>query len=306
MARRLAPCLVGVAILTSCARPEIVPDARVAVRSRSGSSDSALIVVHDTSICSVTLRDESGALRDHERVGLDMVAIDLTRDLARTPVPRSSLSRKKWLFTPIALPSGRYRVDAYLDADEHGTCNGELPERPVRLPFRIETGEVTLLSLPHGRTDFVALRRLRAAERDEHLQASFRSWLPAVQRARRATFRSLVQRIRSPRRGYDVYRGCDGRTAVVRTSGARFDWYDEPNDRTARHRFRHRAALPIRSAHATGFGAGCVERYAFVYLLSDPRELETATRLAGEFLARADLAGEIDLIMMPVPVPDRR
>lgn len=49
--------------------------------------------------------------------------------------------------------------------------------------------------------------------------------------------------------------------------------------------------------HATGFGRGCVGPLAFVYLLTDPEELEPLSRALGEMMVAEDLAGEIDLVL---------
>jgi hypothetical protein len=49
--------------------------------------------------------------------------------------------------------------------------------------------------------------------------------------------------------------------------------------------------------HATGFGSGCVTPLAFVYLLTDPKELEPLARELGQMMAAEDLAGEIDLVL---------
>jgi hypothetical protein len=140
---------------------------------------------------------------------------------------------------------------------------------------------------------------MSTALQNPSVSAAVTTWLPAIRRAGSAQHRKLAARQRRPQNGYDLYPDCDGKLAVVRTSGKPFDGYARPDDEAVRHTFRRRARVPVvaRSIHATGFGNGCVKDLAFVYLLTDPRELGPLARALGEMMVAEDLAGEIDLVV---------
>jgi hypothetical protein len=299
-----------------CAAQTIARETRVGIRARAGDSDSAVAVIHDSTACSVTLRDSSGTVHDRLIAGGESAPIDMERALSsaeiRVPVWRYPAP----LLTTLAMPPGRYTVVAYETTDEFEDtdravdglvrgvdCTGSLEQKSVRLPFRVEVGRVTLLHLPTGKLDFSTLAMTHAVEREPFVVEKFASWLPHIRNERDRTRRALTESLKSPRDGYDVYPNCDGFTAVVRKKGTPFNWYENPNDEIARRQFRYRVRAPIRSAHATGFGRGCVEPLAFIYILSDPSALEDAVRSVGELMKREDLAGEIDLFVRPMPVP---
>jgi hypothetical protein len=299
-------------MLVGCAAPLLVENGAVAVRARRSAIDSALVLSYPATICSVTLRDETGRLRDQRQRHDDPAPLDMTRALPNHPHRRPTAARPDSLLTVLALPAGRYTVIAYAtstDFDEIDTPDGprartdcsSVTTQMARLPVRIEPGRLTLLDLPAARLDFPALRTMASALSNAHVASAVESWLSDIRRTGSARHRELAERQRQRRDGYDLYPHCDGKIAIVRRSGKPFDWYDRPHDEAARRSFhaRARAHAPIltRSVHATGFGNGCVAPLAFVYLLTDPAELEPLARSLGEMLAVEDLAGEIDLVL---------
>jgi hypothetical protein len=166
---------------------------------------------------------------------------------------------------------------------------------------------VALLALPQGQVSFEDLTAIGAASKDEPIRSTIGAWYPAIDRARRAAFVELVARQRQPRSGYDVYPACNGRTAVVRPTGTPAPWEAPPTGNAAApgdasvDPHLSRPSFPIRSVHATGFGAGCVRAASYVVMLSDPQELDAASRTLGDWLVREDVAGEIDLVVIPIP-----
>jgi hypothetical protein len=54
--------------------------------------------------------------------------------------------------------------------------------------------------------------------------------------------------------------------------------------------------VPVSGSAGTGFGGGCVEkRGAFHIFLAKQEELDAVVRSAGEWLARENLQGEVDV-----------
>jgi hypothetical protein len=290
----------------------VVNEGAVAVRPRQGGIDSGLVLSYPATICSVTLHDETGRLHDRRPPGDDPMPIDMTRALPNHLHRRWSSGALEALLTVVALPAGRYTLTAYAtsdDFDELATADGprartdcsSVTTHAVRFPLRVETGRLTLLDLPGAKVDFPALRTMASALHNPHVASAVASWLPAVRRTGSARHRELAEQQRQRRDGYDLYPHCDGKIAIVRRSGKPFDWYDRPHDEAARRSFRamartHAPSL-ARSVHATGFGSGCVTPLAFVYLLTDPKELEPLARELGQMMAAEDLAGEIDLVL---------
>jgi hypothetical protein len=305
--------LVGVA---GCAAPAVVQNPRVAIRPRAGASDSALVVIHPATVCGFTIRAESRSLVDRDATFGEDVPIDITRrvpDGAWEVLPGGSVAT---VFTAVAMPPGRYTLVGQASSDDwellsrrsgdgarlaRTNCDGKLEPRPLRLAFRVETGQVTLLSLPRGAVGFEELRKLGSAADDPYVMVAAGSWFPQVRRARERTRRALSARQRQPRDGYDVYPSCDGMTSVVRTTGAAVSWDASLETVVGERRFR--PPVLTRSLHATGFGRGCVRRYAFVLLISDPKELDAAVEAAGAWLVAGDHAGEIAILVSAVPVP---
>jgi hypothetical protein len=311
---RVACIVLGTSF--GCTTGSLITESRVGVRARTGDDDSAVVVVHDSTACTVAIRDQSGVVHDRWIEDGRSVAIDMTRPLASDRFRVTTPTHPATLLTTLTMPPGRYTVVAYETTDEFddlgsdrggpvrsADCSSGVQTRRVALPFRVEAGRMTFLHLPTGRIDFPTLALTHAAERDPFVSARFASWLPGMRTERARLRRTLAERRKSPRDGYDVYPNCDGRTAVVRKAGTPFDWYRQPGNDAARRQFRHRAAIPLKSVHATGFGHGCVESLAFVFILSDGSAMEDAVRAIGEFMKREDLAGEIDLVVMPVSLP---
>ena len=302
-------------VVFGCTPPVVEREPSVASRPRRGGGDSALVVLYDSRSCALTIRDRNGKLRDR-LVELDRVTpIDMTRETpsARWYVQNSGYPSQ--LATVIALPPGRYAVVSHTTTDdwselegERGAARGETdcssPDAPrtLALPFRIEPERLTLIALPTGAMNFDQLRRLSAALHEPITKAALASWLPAITSTARAHHAALAAKLRERRDGYDVYRNCDGRAAVVRNEGTPFAWYENWDDKPELERFRARAQPPVASVHATGFGVGCVRELAFHVSLSDPAELGRAIEAAGAFLVRENLSGEIDLDVTPVPV----
>jgi hypothetical protein len=158
---------------------------------------------------------------------------------------------------------------------------------------------VTLLAVPDGSVGFEELRALGAAADDPFVVLAAGSWFSDVRKARSAMRATLAARQRQPRDGYDVYPACDGVTAVVRTTGAPVPWDTslEPHARQTRVR------LPIltQSLNATGYGRGCVRRFALVLLITDETARDAAVEAAGAWLVAKNYAGEIDVLVTKLP-----
>jgi hypothetical protein len=158
---------------------------------------------------------------------------------------------------------------------------------------------VTLLAVPDGSGGFEELRALGAAADDPFVVLAAGSWFSDVRKARSAMRATLAARQRQPRDGYDVYPACDGVTAVVRTTGAPVPWDTslEPHARQTRVR------LPIltQSLNATGYGRGCVRRFALVLLITDETARDAAVEAAGAWLVAKNYAGEIDVLVTKLP-----
>jgi len=217
------------------------------------------------------------------------------------------------LFTAITFPPGAYELIDYATTESwepvngslppmgHTKCDGKLDHHAVRLAFRIAPNQVALLALPNGPVTFEDLSAIGAAGNDQPIRGTVGAWYPAIERARQAAFAELVARQRQPRGGYDVYPSCDGRTAVVRQTGAPAPWETPATADTTADPHHYRPSFPIRSVHATGFGAGCVRPGSYVVMLSDVNELDAASRAVGDWLVKENVAGEIDLVVTPIP-----
>jgi hypothetical protein len=297
-----------------CSMPAVLPEERVAIRPRKGDDDSALVVIHPATVCGLTIRDESGTLVDRDTTWGDAAPVDMTRRVpdAAWEVPDGRAIAT--VFTALAVPPGRYTLVGQVWSDDwevlprrsgdgarlaRTNCDGALHRQKLRLPFRIEAGQVTLLAVPEGTVGFDELRALGAAADDPFVVLAARSWFPDVRQARNATRAALAARQRQPRDGYDVYPSCDGVTAVVRTTGTPVPW-DGSLEHDARER---RVRLPIltESLNATGYGRGCVRRFALVLLITDENAHDAAVNAAGAWLAAKNYAGEIDVLVTEFP-----
>jgi hypothetical protein len=294
--------------------PAVVPEERVAIRPRSGDDDSALIVIHPATVCGLIIRDESGVLADRDTTWGEGAPVDMTRRVpdAAWEVPDGPPIAT--VFTAVAIPPGRYTLVGQAWSDDwevlprrsadgarlaRTDCDGNLHRQALRLPFRIEAGRVTLLAVPSGAVGFDELRALGAAADDPYVVLAARSWFPEVRKARHALRAELAARQRQPRDGYDVYPSCDGVTAVVRTTGTPVPW-DGSLVANARER---RVRLPVltRSLNATGFGRGCVRRFALVLLITEEDARDAAVEAAGAWLVAKNYSGEIDVLVTVLP-----
>jgi hypothetical protein len=193
--------------------------------------------------------------------------------------------------------------------DENGRATGathcprrwHLDRHATQLPFEVHAGEVALLDVPGGKPEDWALRQMRSMldhVYDPEARELLESWKPAILRAEDEFHRTFLAAIRQARDGYDLYPLCTGpmMTAVVRTEGNPFPWYGNYKPDVIEP---FRASVPATGTSGTGFGAACVEtrRGAFhLYLVSDADRERTA-RAAGEWMARENLQGEIDVIV---------
>ena len=294
--------------------PAVVPEERVAIRPRRSEDDSALVVIHPATVCGLTIRDDSGGLVDRDTTWGDGAPVDMTRRVPDAAWEVPDGRDIATVFTAVAIPPGRYTLVGQLWSDDwevlsrrsgdgarlaRTDCDGDLHHRDLRLPFRIEAGKVTLLAVPEGPVGFEELRALGAAADDPFVVLAARSWFGDVRRARNATRAALAARQRQPREGYDVYPSCDGITAVVRTTGTPVPW-DASLDPVARQR---RVRLPVltQSLNATGYGRGCVRRFALVLLITDESARDAAVEAAGNWLVAKNYAGEIDVLVTELP-----
>lgn len=225
--------------------------------------------------------------------------------------------RASVLMTALPLEPGHYRVTALFEADSWretddggpaygytGCRNRGLDERRVDIPFAVEKDRITLLAVPEGPLDFVGLDRARLAMGDPSVTDAIGGWFAAIRDAIRARHAELVASRREAHEGYDVYRDCDGKTAVVRTTGSPFPFVADPDNAGLRDEFRGRALAGFRrvhSVHAHGFGAACTGGYSFAVMMYDASELERAIEGVGAWLVQNDLRGEIDIIIAGIP-----
>jgi len=292
----------------------VVPDPRVAVGRGPNETASALVVVYDARVCEVTVRDVSGTVVDQRELNGRMMPLDMKRSMPGPNWQVHATGRPSRLFTAITFPPGEYELVEYATSESwepvptpqppplaRTKCDGKLDRHALRLRFRITAQKVTLLALPNGQVTFQDLKAIGAAGNDRPIRAAIGAWYPAIERARQAAFTELVARQRQPRGGYDVYPSCDGRTAVVRQTGAPATWETPATDASPAEPHHYRPSFGLRSVHATGFGAGCVRRASYFVMLSDPKELDAASRAIGDWLVQADLAGEIDLVVTGIP-----
>ena len=297
----------------------VEPNRAVTVGRGLNPTSSALALVYDALVCEVTVRDLSGAVVDQRELNGRMMPLDMKRSM---PGPNWQVHRTgapSRLFTAITVPPGEYELIDYATSDSFEPVNTPAPpplartkcdkldHHAVHLKFVVVANQVTLLALPHGQVTFQDLDAIAAASNDAPIRSTIGTWYPAIDGARKAAFVELVARQRQPRGGYDVYPACNGRTAVVRQTGTPAAWEapaagdaSAPDD-ASRDPHLYRPSFPIRSVHATGFGAGCVRPASYVVMLSDPQELDAASRTLGDWLVREDLAGEIDLVVTPIP-----
>jgi hypothetical protein len=311
----LGPLLIigaGVASLAGCAHL-VHQEARVAVRRRAAPTDQAVAIFHSAQVCSFTVRDASGELHDSEERRGGLLPVDMARAVPDRPWWVQDAASGALLVTVIAMPPGRYELVGYAEAkgwqegaDEKGRAIGmtncphrwRLDRHPVQLPFEVRPGEVALLHVPTGTPPAPFLRQTRwifDQIYDPEARDLVQSWKPAILRAEEESRVAFLSRIRQARDGYDVYPLCNGRSmaGVVRTEGTPFSWYGNYK-RDVVESFRSR--VPVSGTAATGFGGGCVEkRGAFHIYLVGQDELDAAVRSAGEWLARENLQGEVDV-----------
>jgi len=280
-------------------------DIHVPANERVARSSSGVALTYDARLCALSVR----ALA--------------TGQESRHPVPDAGWAiqdsgRPALLLTVLPLRPGKYQVTSLAEADswdeQHGSgpafgytgCRSRsLDNRKAEISFEIKEGEVTLLRVPSGDMEFQDLDVVELALLNQYVQESVADWFPDIRRAAKARHQALVARQREPRDGYDVYRNCDRKTAVVRTSGKPFPFVLDPESELAREEFRGRALAGFRSGrsvHASGFGGACTGGYSFNVYMSDPSELEAAIRELGGWLVKEDLQGEIDISIEGVPV----
>lgn len=280
-------------------------DIHVPVNERVARSSAGVALTYDARLCALSVRAlATGQESEH-----------LVPD-AGWAIQNSG--RPATLLTVLPLRPGKYQVTSLAAADSWDEQSGSGPafgytdcrsrgldRRRVEISFEIKEGEVTLLGVPGGDMEFQDLDVVELALLNQYVQESVGDWFPDIRRAAKARHQALVTRQREPRDGYDVYRDCDGKTAVVRTTGKPFSFVQDPENALLRDEFRGRALAGFRSVHsvhASGFGGACTGGYSFSVLMSDPSELETAIREMGTWLVKEDLQGEIDLTISGVPV----
>jgi hypothetical protein len=168
------------------------------------------------------------------------------------------------------------------------------------LPFEVRPGEVALLSVPGGDPEDWMLRQMRSFLDhiyDPDVRDVIQSWKPAILRAEDRHHVAFLSAIKQARAGYDVYPLCTGpaMAAVVRTEGTPFPWYGNYKPDVIEP---FRTSVPVTATSGTGFGASCFDkRGAFHVYLVAKDELDAAVRSAGEWLARENLQGEVDVIV---------
>src|SRR5262245_4244538 len=93
-----------------CAAPTVVQNEKVAIRPRTSENDSALVVIHPATLCGITIRDESGALVDHDTTYGEDTPMDMTRRVPDAPWEVREGPSVATLFTAVAMPAGRYTL----------------------------------------------------------------------------------------------------------------------------------------------------------------------------------------------------
>ena len=112
---------------------------------------------------------------------------------------------------------------------------------------------------------------------------------------------------REPYDGYTVYPGCrPNTTAIVSSTGVEPGWVSADRETAKisaeREEFRTRAiGAAGLNPYATGFGASCVERAAFVMAIAPGQDVATAARRVGQWLVDADVRAEIDIVVSTPP-----
>jgi hypothetical protein len=280
--------------LVGCAPPipRIFPDPPVA--TASSPPGSGVGIIYDARVCSIAITGERG---------LTWHAPDAAFEAENSPSGAI-------LVAPWELPPGHYTVVdcAIADGWQGGhSKSGRLMGRTdcgsphhasVRIPFTVEPDRFALVAIPAGTFGFWEYRHVVWAE---HMLGP---WFPKLRDAAEAARDALIASKRRRRDGYDIYSNCDSGTTVSRDTGTPFSFVAVPNDRAVREQFRAYAlgALPgIRSQHASGFGGSCRGKPAFMIMISDPNELDLATRQLGEWLVRENLAGDLVVEVSDVP-----
>lgn len=275
-------------------------DAKIVPRVHA-AGDQAVATIYDPRVCSFSVRGPAGAqtiaMPDHVfrwfSNGVPLLAV--------APLPPGH-----YRLTAVALASATRRVEHHDVTYGYTDCTRNLSTRALDVRFDVVSGQVTLLALPGGTISLKILDEMTEATSMPSVRAREAAWLPSLKAARRALRAKLVAAKRQPHRGYDVYPDCGlfgSGTAVVRTTGTPFSFYAHPNDTAAFDRFRGAALAHVwvPSMHASGLGAGCVERYSLMVMISNPAELAKAVRKAGDWLVHANLRGEIVIEVGPVP-----
>src|SRR5207344_3397314 len=93
-----------------CASPTVVHESRVAIRQRTGDDDSALVVVYDARVCSLTFRDLSGRLHDQREHDGKLAPSEMTREMPGPEWQIHDSGHPSLLFTAFAFPPGRYAI----------------------------------------------------------------------------------------------------------------------------------------------------------------------------------------------------
>jgi len=289
-------------------------ETRVAVRARAAPTDQAVAIFHSSAVCSFTIRDPSGQLQDMEERRGGLLPIDMARAVPDRPWWIENSGYPSLMVTVIAMPPGRYELVGYAEAkgwqedtDENGRALGRtncphrwrLDDHQVQLPFEVRSGEVALLRLPaagwpgwHWKSTRSSLDSVYAPD----VRANLQSWKAAIIRAQDEAYAAFLSSIKQTREGYDLYPRCAGpsMTAVVRAEGTPFPWYGNYKKEVIEP-FRRR--VPVGGIpDSTGFGVSCVDkRGAFHINLIREDDLERSTRSVGDWLARENLQGEVDI-----------
>lgn len=305
--------LLAVLCAAGCAHV-VHEETRVAVRRRAAPTDQAVAIFHSAQVCSFTIRDPSGQLQDMEERRGGLLPLDMVRAVPDHPWLIQNSASGAVLVTVIALPPGHYELVGYAAAkgwqegtDENGRPIGRtncshrwrLDRHELQLPFEVHPGEVALMTVPGGPPHDWVLRQMRSMLDSVYapdVREVIQSWKPAILHAEEEFHRAFLATIKQPRDGYDVYPGCSRPklTAVVRGEGTPFPWYGNYKPPTI-EAFRRRVALAA-VPQGTGFGVSCVEtRGAFHIYLKTDDQLEPSVRAAGDWMARENLQGEIDI-----------
>ena len=314
MTSRIAYAVLTTVAALACSSPAIVHDSRVAIRQRTGDDDSALVVAYDARVCSLTFRDPTGTLGDLREEDSKRVPTEMAREMPGPEWEMENSGYPSHLFTVFAFPPGHYEIveiastEAWEELEGEPPppravthCDGRLKRQRVQMPFRIDRGQVTLIGVPNGPASFDNLTTFRLPTHFELIRERVGSWFPSIARASHARFRELAASQRQPRNGYDVYPACNHKTAVVRNTGTQADWERGLDSGMGRHGPYGRPIFGIPSVHATGFGRGCVRKWAYHLMLTDALEVPAGIEAVGAWLVEQDIAGEVDLMVTGIP-----